>query len=200
MLCPAHHPNGCAGGKHGTDVYGHVEDAESRITAVFILRVVVEIAYHYLQVALEQACSEAYQHQCREHGNQRHGVGAKRKGHEQVADEHDHDAQCDHAPETKLIGKYAAKHRQEINQGEETAIDVARCGCREAEISLQEQDEDGKHRVISESLACVGQCQRVKTFGLIFKHCYLILEFLVRITSNKYVSFIIMLPLLLRPK
>ena len=64
--------------KECTDVNGHVEDREARVALVLVLRIVVEVAYHHLQVSLEQAGTEADEQQGAQHDNQCHAVATQR--------------------------------------------------------------------------------------------------------------------------
>ena len=48
--------------------------------------------------------------------------------------------------------------------------DVAGGSGGETEFSLQEQQEDGKHRVVAEAFAGVGQSQGEQALRLVFEH------------------------------
>ena len=51
-------PLGHGGGKHSTDVDGHVKQRKGIVATVSILWFIIEIAYHDLQISLEQSCTE----------------------------------------------------------------------------------------------------------------------------------------------
>ena len=70
LLCPLHNLHGSRRGKQGTDVNGHVEDREARVALSSILRVVVEVAHHDLEVTLEESRTETDEHQCCQHDDQ----------------------------------------------------------------------------------------------------------------------------------
>ncbi len=158
---------------HRADVDGHVEDAECAVAFGAVTRVVVEVTYHYLQVAFEKARADADQYEGSDERNQRDGT-LRGNGHEQVAQEHDHDTQRDHLAVSELIGKDTADERHEIDPGKEKAVELACLGCREAELCLKEQHKNGEHRVVTETLARVGQSQSVQAFGMSFEHKNLI--------------------------
>ncbi len=171
---------GCCGSEHGADVYGHVEEAECGVALGGVLGVVVEIADQDLQVALEQAGTHRYEqqgadHQCKGQAAARKGVG--RNGQAQVADEHYADAGDYTFAETDLVCKPAAYYRHKVNCREEDCIELA-CGSGgEAELSLQEEQEDGQHGVVAKALACICKGEGEEAFGLSFKHvgCRLII-------------------------
>ena len=50
--------------EHGAEVDGHVEDGECGIAACAVADIVVEVAYHHLQVAFEESCAHGDQQQC----------------------------------------------------------------------------------------------------------------------------------------
>ena len=68
LLCPRHDLHGCCRGEHCTDVDCHIEQRECCVTAVGVLRIVVQVAYHHLQVALEQTCAQRDEQQRCQHG------------------------------------------------------------------------------------------------------------------------------------
>ena len=171
------------------DVDGHVEDTERAVAFGAVPRVIVEVTYHYLQVALEKARADAYQHEGSDERD--HGDGTRcGDGHEQVAEEHDHDTERDHLAVSELIGEDTADERHEIDTGQEEAVELACLSRREAELCLKEQHKNGEHRVVAETLAHayvmglenigvetlarVGQSQSVQAFGMSFKHKILI--------------------------
>ena len=67
LLCPLHNLHGSRRSKQGTDVDGHVEDGEARVALSGILRVVVEVAHHHLEVSLKQSRTQTDEYQCGQH-------------------------------------------------------------------------------------------------------------------------------------
>ena len=161
---------GHRGGEHGADVDGHVEQAERGVTLRRVLRVVVEVAHHDLQVALEQARADGYQRQCAKHQHLACDAGFRGDGQAQVACKHHADAQRDTLAEPYLVGKDAAEQGHEIHGSEENGINLRGNRRAEAELRLDEQQEDGEHGVVTETLARVGKRQGVEPLRLSFKH------------------------------
>ena len=163
----------CRGGEHRADVDGHIEKAEGAVALGGVLRVVVEIAHEDLQVALEQAGAESNQQEGAYH--QRQGKPAAcedvgRHGKAQVACEHNADACHDAFAETYLVGEPSAHDGHKVDGREEDRVELARRGSGEAEFCLQEQQEDGQHRVVAEAFAGIGQSEGKQPFRLSFKH------------------------------
>ena len=156
-LRPFHNLNGGRRGEHRADIDGHVEKAEAAVALVGILGRVVEAAYHYLQVAFEQARAEAHEDKGQSHGDNCHVVAAHGNGEQQVADEHDEDARRHHLAETEAVGRDAADDRQEIHKHQECGINTAGKSRCEPEVGLQVKQEDGQHRVVAETFARVGK-------------------------------------------
>ena len=163
-------PRGHRRGEHGTDVDGHIEYGEGAVALGRIGRIVVQIAHHHLQVALEKARAAGDQRQCQEHERLRREArtGGYRK--QRVAAEHDDDAERHHPAEAEPVGQDAAEEGHEIDGGQEDAVNLGGHGLRVAEFRLQEQGEDRKHGIVAETLARVGQRKGVQTFGLSFEH------------------------------
>ena len=69
--------DGCRRGKQGTDIDGHVENGETCIALVLVLRIIVEVAHHHLQVALKESCAKTYEQQGCQHHHQCCGITAK---------------------------------------------------------------------------------------------------------------------------
>ena len=151
--------DGGGGGEEGADVDGHIEQGEAAVTLGCVLGFIVQVSHHYLEVALEQAGSEADEHQGRQHTYQRDAAAAQRNGQEQIAQEHNDDAGGDHLAEAEFIGQDTADEREEVHQHEERAVNGSGSTCREAEIGPEEERKDGDHGVIAEALTGVGQCQ-----------------------------------------
>ena len=78
---------------------------------VLILRIVVEIAHHHLEVTLEQTGAKANEHQCSQHHDEGKGVTAKRHREQQIAGKHNQDACGDHAAKAVAVGQPAAYNR-----------------------------------------------------------------------------------------
>ena len=112
-------PDGCRRGKQGTDIDGHIEEREAGVALRGILRVIIEIAHHHLQVALEQACAQANEHERGQHHHEGQRVAAKGHGQQQIAGKHDEDAHRHHAPKAELVGHDTTNERQKIHQHEE---------------------------------------------------------------------------------
>ena len=101
--------------KQGTYVDGHIEDGEACIALVGILRGIVEIAHHYLQVALEETRAEAYEQQGAQHDDEGKRVATQRNAEQQIACKHDDDARGDHLAKAELIGQHATNEGEEIH-------------------------------------------------------------------------------------
>ena len=170
FLCPFHDFHSSGGGKEGADIDSHIENREARIATRGVLGLVIEVADHHLQVALEEAGAKADQQQGGKHSGQCHTAATKRHGQQQVAEEHDEDADGDHAAKAELVGHDTAHEGEEINEAEEGAVDDAGNGFRETKVLAQEESEDGYHRVVAEAFAGVGECEGIKPFRLIFEH------------------------------
>ena len=164
--------DGRRGGRseHRADVDGHIEQREGGIALGGILRVVVEIAHQHLQVALEQARADGDQRQGADHQHDAEGVGRSRDGQAHVAGEHDGDTGHDALAVADLVGQHAAHDGHEVHRREENRVNLAG-GCSvPAELRLEEEHEDGQHRVVAEALAGIGQCEGEESFGLSFEH------------------------------
>ena len=115
--------DGSGRGEQRTDVDGHVEQRETGVTLVGIARVVIEVAHHYLQVALEQTCAQADEQQGGQHSDDGDGLPAQRHRQQQVAQEHDDDTDGHHLAITEFVGKVTADNREEVDEHEEVTID-----------------------------------------------------------------------------
>ena len=80
LLRPLHDTYSCRRCKQRTNIDGHVEQREARITLVSILRVIVKVAHHHLEVTFEKSRSEADEHQSHQHHNQGKGVATEGYG------------------------------------------------------------------------------------------------------------------------
>ena len=164
--------DGRGGGRseHGADVDGHVEEGEGGVTLGRVFRVVIQVAYEHLQIALEQAGTHRDQEQGQDHESQSDGVGRRRDGQAHIAREHDADAGDDAFSETDLVGEHAAENRHEVHRCQEDGIILVGDRLRETELGLEEKHEDRQHRVVAEALAGVGERKGEQTFGLSFEH------------------------------
>ena len=158
---------GGEGGEESADVDAHVKDHEGRVAQLGILRVVVQLADHRLQVALEEAVAEGDDEQADQGDGQRHA----RNGHDGVAGEHDDDAEKDdQLVLAGAVGQDAAEQRQGINGVIEPAVVIAGRGGGEVIPGLQEKDQDGHHGIEAEALAHVGEKGDKQSLGMIFEH------------------------------
>ena len=66
--------NGSRRSKQGTDIDGHIEDGETGVALVGILRIIVEITYHHLEISLEETRTETDQQQGCQHHHKGHRV------------------------------------------------------------------------------------------------------------------------------
>ena len=152
--------DGGRGSKQCTDVDGHVENREACIALVLILRVVIQVANHYLQVALEQSGAEANQQQGGQHHNEGKRVATQGDAQQQIACKHDDDTRGNHPTKAKLVGKHTTKQREEIHKHEECAIDGTCQSRRQSIVCPQKQCKHCKHRVVTEALSRIGESQR----------------------------------------
>ena len=113
------HLGGRCGGKQCTDVDGHVEEAERRVALVLVLRSVVEVSDHDLQVAFEKPRAASNQCQRTEHHGLTGHIRTRRDGQQQVTDEHDEDTERNHLAESVFVGQHSTKKRHKINRPEE---------------------------------------------------------------------------------
>ena len=179
VLAPAHahapflHLDGRGRGEEGADVDGHVEEGEAGVAFLRILGIVVEVTDHDLEVALEEAGAETDQQQRQHHEEQRDRVSAHRDGQEEVAEEHDGDADDHHLAETELVGEDTAHEGEEVHHAEEGAVDEAGGARAQAEVGLEEEREDRDHRVVAKPFTGIGQREREESLGLSFKHILL---------------------------
>ena len=164
--------DGCRseGREHRTDVDGHIKQAERRVAFGRILRVIIQIADHHLKVPLEQAGSQRDEQQCADHQRDAETVGGRRNGQQDVSQEHHADASHHAAAIADAVGEPSTYYGQEINDCQENGIKLAGCRLLPAEFGLEKQHEDGQHRIVAETLARIGQGQRIKTFRLPFEH------------------------------
>ena len=119
-LRPIHNFDGCRRSKHGADVDGHVEERKCGIAAIGILRVVVQIAHHHLQIAFEQACAQRDEQQRRNHENHRHDDAAivdaaHGNSQQHITQKHNENADGYTFTVTDFVGKNATDQRQEID-------------------------------------------------------------------------------------
>ncbi len=161
---------GGGGSEHRADVDGHIEQREGGITLGGILRVVVQIAHEDLEVTLEQAGTDGDEGERADHEGDAQAVGRARDGKAEITGEHDGDTGHDAFAVADLVGQPATDHRHEIDGGQEDGIDLAGGSAAPAELGLEEEHEDGQHRVVAEPFSGVGQCQRIKSFVLTFEH------------------------------
>jgi len=140
-----------------TDVDGHIEDRETVVTLGSIAGIVIELTDHHLQVALEERRADRDQQQGGSHHRDSSHAIAGGHGEEQIADEHDEDAKRHTAPEADLVSHGTADDRQEIDEHEERGVDSTGQSLAPSEVGLQEEHEDGQHRVVAKTLSCVGQ-------------------------------------------
>ena len=137
-------------------VDGHVEEAKCSVALAAELRIVVEIAHHDLEIALEQARPAGDESQRTEHHGLAGDVSSGGDGQQRIAQKHDDDARCHHLAVAETVGKDSADEGHEINKAEETSEDSG-CFCRGVtELGLQKQSENGKHGVVTETLARIG--------------------------------------------
>lgn len=173
--------SGCWG-EHRAEVDGHVEEAECGVTSCRVLRIVVEVAYHYLEVALEEAGTQGDEHQGKHHEGEGEATaleGADRNGEAGIAEEH-HGYTSDYTfAIANLVGKDTADDRHEIDGCQEDSIELSGGSGREAKLSLQIEQEDGQHGVVAKAFASVGERQSIQTFWLSFEHkfFYLLIDY-----------------------
>ena len=124
---------------------------------VGILRIIIEVAHHYLQVTLEEACTQTDKQQGCTHSSNSYCSSTQWDREEEITQEHNEDTYDHHLVVTPLVGSHTTKKRQEINCSEEPGINLRCSTCIETEVLTQEQSEDSKHGIVTESLACIRQ-------------------------------------------
>ena len=125
-----------------------------------------------MQVALKQARAQTDEQQGTEHHDEGKRVAAQGNGKQQIAEKHDDDADGDHLAEAKPVGQQTAYKRKKVDEHEEVTVNLAGPPGIKTEIGTEEKGEHGYHGVVAETLAGVGQCQRVESFRLILKHSF----------------------------
>ena len=118
--------NGSGRSKQSTNVNCHIEDRETRVSLVFILRIIIEVTHHHLQVTLEESGTKTNQQQGGEHHHKGKGITSQGDTQQQIACEHDNDSRSDHLAKSELVGKHTTEQREEINKHEERTIDCSR--------------------------------------------------------------------------
>ncbi len=167
---PVAHGHGGRRGEHGPDVDAHVEDVERPVAHPRVLGVVVEVADEGLEVALEQARAQGHDGQ-RGDDEREPGVHRRRQGQQDVADEHDDDAQADRpAVAEEAVGQEAAEQGEDVDADQEGGVDRARGGGGKSVLRLHEQDEDADHGVEAEAFAHVGEEGDEQAFRVSFEH------------------------------
>ncbi len=143
LLCPCHDLHRCGRREHSTDVNSHVEERERCVAAVGILRVVVEVAYHYLQVSFEKTGTKRDEKQGQQHNTHCKTTSSQRNSQTDITEEHNEDTDCDTLAVTDLICDPSAYERQKIDTCQKTGVDTAGGVCRQTEISAQEKRKHG---------------------------------------------------------
>lgn len=173
--------SGCWG-EHRAEVDGHVEEAECRVASGGILRIVVEITNHHLEVSLEETGTQGDEYEGKHHEGEGEATaleGADRNGETGIAEEH-HGNTSDYTfAIANLVGKDTADDRHEIDGCQEDRVELSGGSGREAKLSLQVEQEDGQHGVVAKAFAGVGERQSIQTFGLSFEHkfFYLLIDY-----------------------
>ena len=99
-------------------------------------------------------------------------------GQDNVAHGHDNQAVDDGALVVlRAVGDDTADKAQDVDAGVEERVYERACLAGEAEFRAEEQNEDGVHDVIAETLAHVAQCRRNQAFGLILEHVFTFLVY-----------------------
>ena len=158
------------GSKHCTDVDSHIEEAECRVTFGRVLRIVVEVTYHYLEVAFEQTGTDSNKCQSTKHQNFTHQVCLGGNRQAEVAGEHYADTQGYAFTIAKFVGQDTAEEGHEVNAGKEDRVDLGCLCSSEAEFCLNEQQENRQHCVVAKALTGVGKGQSIQSFRLSFEH------------------------------
>ena len=169
-LRPVHNLDGSSRGEQSTHVDGHIEEGEARVAFVGKLRSVVEVAHHHLQVALEQTCSETDEQQGCAHSSDGNGAAAKRNGQQQIAEEHNHDADDYHLAIAPAVGSHASDEGKEIDGSQKPSVNLACRTSGKAEILTKKECKDSEHRVVTETFAGVGKGKCPQAFRLSFEH------------------------------
>ena len=156
-LSITHHLDGGGGGKHGTDVDGHIEEREATVALVGIFRVVIQTSDHHLEVALEESCAETDENKGETHGRSSNEIAAEGHGKDEITDEHDENSRRHHATEAETVSGNTSDDGEEIDHHEECGIHTTGETRLPAEVGLQEEEEDGQHGVVAETLARIGQ-------------------------------------------
>ena len=108
--------------EQGADVDCHIEQTESGITFRAILRSIIQITYHYLQISLEKSGSQSNQGKSAEHGIQS-DIGCHRDSQQHITGKHDNDTGSNHLAITEFIGQDTSDKRHEIHSCQETGKD-----------------------------------------------------------------------------
>ena len=152
--------NGCRRSKQGADIDSHVEDRESRVALVGIFGIVIEVAYHHLEIAFEQSCTKADEQQSCQHHDKGETISSQGYTEQQITCKHNNNTRRHHFAKAKLVGQHTAKEREEVDEHKERTIDGACQSGRQSVVCSQEKGEDGQHGVVAKSFTRVGQSQR----------------------------------------
>ena len=69
-----------------------------------------------------------------------------------------------------FVGDGTAYEAEQVDAGVEERVDKSAGLLGESEFRTEEEDQDGVHDVVAESLAHVAESSRNKAFGLVFEH------------------------------
>ena len=172
LLCPILDSHSSSRCEQCADVDSHVEQRECRVTLRRVLRVVVEITNHNLQVTLEEACTYCDEEQCTNHCNHSQGIATERQREEEVSEEHNRDTDGNHLTITKLIGQDTTEERHEIYKTEESTVNCTCYTCVQTEVGAEEQCKHSQHCVVAKTLTCVSESQGIKGFWMSFEHSF----------------------------
>ena len=161
---------GHCGSEHCTNVDGHVEQAERGITLIGILGIIIQVTHQHLQVSLEQAGSYCNQSQSGKQCPFVNHLGCHWNGQSQITENHHECAYGDALAVTYFIGNDTTQQGHEIDSCKKNCIHLSGCVLIPAELGSHVESKDGKHGVVTESFACVGQCQSKQAFWLSLKH------------------------------
>ena len=142
-----------------TNIDGHVENGEGRVAFTGQFRTFVQVAHHDLEITFEKSRSHTNQCQRTDDGDHSRCTVAQGEGQQKVAQEHDRDADRHHATVAEFIGENTSDEGEEINEHQECGIVRPGESGTPSKVILEEQHENGQHRVVAESLAGVGKSQ-----------------------------------------
>ena len=85
ILRPSHDGGCCRRSKQGTNVDSHIEERKARVAMLRILRIIVEVADHHLEVTFKETSTQTYKQQRCSHRSHSHRSSTQWYSKEEIA-------------------------------------------------------------------------------------------------------------------